>query len=107
MKQTMKALVLNAFEVPMNLSKVERPVAGPGQVLVRIKASVVEVVGEGVQGCASGNEVWDMTEAAKLVDAGKIKVLLDERHYSMDEAGRAHAAMQDGSARGKIVVEVE
>jgi NADPH:quinone reductase len=47
-----------------------------------------------------------MSEAAKLVDAGKIKVLLDERRFALDEAGQAHAAMQDGSARGKIVVEV-
>jgi NADPH:quinone reductase-like Zn-dependent oxidoreductase len=47
-----------------------------------------------------------MTEAAKLVDAGKIKILLDERHFTLSEVGQAHAAMQDGSARGKIVVEV-
>lgn len=60
-----------------------------------------------ISGRERANHGAIMTEAAKLVDAGKIKVLLDERHYSMDEAGRAHAAMQDGSARGKIVVEVE
>lgn len=41
MKQTMKAVVLNAFEAPLTLTEVERPVAGPGQVLVRIKASGV------------------------------------------------------------------
>jgi NADPH:quinone reductase-like Zn-dependent oxidoreductase len=47
-----------------------------------------------------------MAEAAKLVDAGKIKVLLDERHYGLAEVNQAHAAMQDRSARGKVVVEV-
>jgi NADPH2:quinone reductase len=47
-----------------------------------------------------------MTEAAKLVDAGKIRVLLDERHYALADVDQAHAAMQVGSARGKIVVEV-
>lgn len=47
-----------------------------------------------------------MAEAAKLVDAGKVKVLLDQRRFALDQVGQAHAAMQDGSARGKIVVEV-
>jgi NADPH:quinone reductase-like Zn-dependent oxidoreductase len=47
-----------------------------------------------------------LAEAAKLVDAGKVKVLLDARHFALDEVDQAHAAMQDGSARGKIVVEV-
>jgi NADPH:quinone reductase-like Zn-dependent oxidoreductase len=47
-----------------------------------------------------------MTEAAKLVDAGKIKVLLDEHRYALADVERAHAAMQTGTARGKVVVEV-
>jgi NADPH:quinone reductase-like Zn-dependent oxidoreductase len=92
MKQTMKAVVLNAVETPLALTEVERPGAGPGQVLVRIKASgvnpldlkiaagkadhakvtvpailgidmagVVEAVGDGVNGFAPGDEVWGMT----------------------------------------------
>jgi NADPH:quinone reductase-like Zn-dependent oxidoreductase len=92
MNQTMKAVVLNAFETPLTVSDIARPIAGPGQVLVRIKASgvnpldikiaagkadhakvplpailgidlagVVETVGEGVSGFASGDEVWGMT----------------------------------------------
>ncbi|RZT10454.1 NADPH:quinone reductase [Duganella sp. CF402] len=92
MKQTMKAAVLNAFEAPLALSEVERPVAAKGQVLVKIMASgvnpldikiaggkadhanvtlpailgidmagVVEAVGEGVTGFAPGDEVWGMT----------------------------------------------
>lgn len=60
-----------------------------------------------ISGRERANHGAIMTEAAKLVDAGKIKVLLDQRHYSLGEASQAHAAMQDGSARGKIVVEVE
>lgn len=60
-----------------------------------------------ISGRERANHGAIMTEAAKLVDARKIKVLLDERHYALSEAGLAHAAMQDGSARGKIVVEVE
>ncbi|MES2152339.1 MAG: zinc-dependent alcohol dehydrogenase family protein [Pseudomonadota bacterium] len=38
---TMQAIVLNAFGEPMTLSAIARPVAGPGQVLVRILASGV------------------------------------------------------------------
>lgn len=47
-----------------------------------------------------------MAEAAKLVDAGKINVLLDEQHYTLHEVDQAHAAMRNRSARGKVVVEV-
>jgi NADPH:quinone reductase-like Zn-dependent oxidoreductase len=92
MKQTMKAVVLNAFGAPLAMTEVERPNAGPGQVLVRIKASgvnpldlkiaagkadhakvtvpailgidmagIVEAVGEGVNGFEPGDEVWGMT----------------------------------------------
>lgn len=92
MQQTMKAVVLNAFDAPLAVTETERPSAGPGQVLVRIKASgvnpldlkiaagkadhakvalpailgidmagIVEGVGEGVTGFAPGQEVWGMT----------------------------------------------
>jgi NADPH:quinone reductase-like Zn-dependent oxidoreductase len=40
------------------------------------------------------------------VDAGQIKVLLDQHRYSLADASDAHAAMQSGAARGKVVVEV-
>ena len=38
---TMQAAVLNAFEQPLALTEIARPLAGPGQVLVRIAASAV------------------------------------------------------------------
>ncbi|MDB5989461.1 MAG: quinone oxidoreductase [Herbaspirillum sp.] len=41
MNQTMKAVLLNAFESPLAVSEVAKPVAGRGQVLVRIQASGV------------------------------------------------------------------
>jgi NADPH:quinone reductase len=47
-----------------------------------------------------------MAEAARLVDAGKIKVLLDEQRYTMTDVSQAHAAMRDRTARGKVVVEM-
>jgi NADPH:quinone reductase len=88
---TMQAVVLNAFGEPMRRADIARPVAGPGQVLVRIKASgvnpldikiaagqaahartvlpailgldlagVVESVGAGVTAFKSGDEVYGM-----------------------------------------------
>lgn len=47
-----------------------------------------------------------MREAAKLVDAGKIRVLLDEQHFGLAEVGNAHAALREGTARGKVVVDI-
>lgn len=47
-----------------------------------------------------------MREAAKLVDAGKVRVLLDDHRYALAEVGKAHAALQDGNARGKVVVDI-
>ncbi|AXI62587.1 quinone oxidoreductase [Pseudomonas kribbensis] len=85
----MNALIVDTANGPLRLVSLERPVAGAGQVLVRIKASgvnpldlkiragqaaharqplpavlgldlagVIEVVGEGVQGWAPGDEVY-------------------------------------------------
>jgi NADPH:quinone reductase-like Zn-dependent oxidoreductase len=47
-----------------------------------------------------------MSEAAKLVDAGKLRVLMDGHRYTLADVQQAHAAMQDRSARGKVVVEI-
>eukprot|EP01037_Dinobryon_pediforme_P027977 gene27977-31058_t len=89
---TMQAIVLNTYEAPMTLENIARPQAGPGQVLVRVKASgvnpldtkiaagqaahaqtvlpavlgidlagVVETVGSGVTGFQAGDEVYGMT----------------------------------------------
>jgi NADPH:quinone reductase-like Zn-dependent oxidoreductase len=49
-----------------------------------------------------------MKEAGALYAAGKLKVMLDPAVYALDAAGvgAAHAALIDGTARGKVVVEV-
>lgn len=59
-----------------------------------------------LSGKGRANHGFIMEQAARLVDEGKLRVLLDERHFALSEAGQAHAAMQDRSARGKIVVDV-
>ncbi|MGK5059610.1 zinc-dependent alcohol dehydrogenase family protein [Janthinobacterium sp. LB2P49] len=47
-----------------------------------------------------------LREANKLIEAGKLHVRLDARRFSLRTAHDAHAAQIDGSARGKLVVDV-
>ena len=44
--------------------------------------------------------------ATELAEAGKVTPVLDPRHFTLDSAHDAHAAIQDGSATGRIVVEI-
>ena len=45
-------------------------------------------------------------EAAKLIEAGKLAPRLDPRQFTLTQVDEAHAAQKDGSAKGKIVVDV-
>lgn len=47
-----------------------------------------------------------LREASKLIEAGKLQVRLDPRRFTLRTAHDAHAAQIDGSARGKLVVDV-
>jgi NADPH:quinone reductase len=47
-----------------------------------------------------------MREATKLVDAGELVPLVDERRFTLETAMEAHALVESGKARGKVVVEV-
>ncbi|MEU9242427.1 zinc-dependent alcohol dehydrogenase family protein [Streptomyces sp. NPDC048385] len=47
-----------------------------------------------------------MREAAALADAGALKPLLDPRHFTLADATDAHAAVESGTARGKVVVDI-
>ena len=47
-----------------------------------------------------------MREASALVAAGKLKVRLDPTVYTLENVNATHAALTDGTARGKLVVEV-
>ena len=46
-------------------------------------------------------------EANKLIEADKLQMRLDPRRFTLSTAHDAHAAQIDGSARGKLVVEVQ
>jgi NADPH:quinone reductase len=47
-----------------------------------------------------------LCEATKLIEAGKIVPRLDPRHFSLEMIEQAHAAIESGTAAGKIVVDV-
>jgi NADPH:quinone reductase-like Zn-dependent oxidoreductase len=47
-----------------------------------------------------------LREATKLIEAGKIVPRLDPRHFSFEMIEQAHAAIESGTAAGKIVVDV-
>jgi NADPH:quinone reductase-like Zn-dependent oxidoreductase len=48
-----------------------------------------------------------MREATRLAEAGQLRPRLDPRRFDLARATDAHAAMEDRSAQGKIVVDIE
>ncbi|CAG7606702.1 zinc-dependent alcohol dehydrogenase family protein [Actinacidiphila bryophytorum] len=48
-----------------------------------------------------------MREAAALAAAGALKPDLDPRRFTLDSVADAHAAVETGSARAKVVVDIE
>jgi NADPH:quinone reductase len=48
-----------------------------------------------------------LREAATLVEAGKLRPRLDPRRFSLSNVDAAHAAIEDRSAQGKIVVDID
>ncbi|WP_260844879.1 zinc-dependent alcohol dehydrogenase family protein [Streptomyces sp. SLBN-31] len=47
-----------------------------------------------------------MREAAALAEAGSLTPLLDSGHFTLDDVAAAHAAIENGTAQGKVVIEV-
>ncbi|MEU0113218.1 zinc-dependent alcohol dehydrogenase family protein [Streptomyces bobili] len=47
-----------------------------------------------------------MREAAALADAGALKPQLDSRHFTLADVVEAHAAVESGTAQGKVVIDV-
>lgn len=48
-----------------------------------------------------------MANAARMAEAGKLAPRLDPRSFTLDTAADAHDAVQDGTAAGKIVVDID
>jgi NADPH:quinone reductase-like Zn-dependent oxidoreductase len=47
-----------------------------------------------------------LKEAAKFIEEGKLKPLIDPRNFTLDTAMDAHKAVSDSSSVGKIVVDI-
>jgi NADPH2:quinone reductase len=48
-----------------------------------------------------------LTDAARLVDDGRLRPLLDSRKFSFSEAGEAHRRLESGEAVGKVTLLAE
>ena len=48
-----------------------------------------------------------MREATRLAEAGQLRPRLDPRRFKLSNVAEAHAAIEDRSAQGKIVVDIE
>ena len=46
-----------------------------------------------------------LRKLAQIVESGGLKPVLDEKRFSLDEVGKAHARLESGQAIGKVVVE--
>ena len=47
-----------------------------------------------------------LSKLAEIVDAGKLKPLLDEKQFGLEEVGKAHDRLTSGQAIGKVVIEI-
>jgi NADPH:quinone reductase-like Zn-dependent oxidoreductase len=47
-----------------------------------------------------------LSEATKLAESGKLRPLIDPRRFTLDTALDAHAAVEAGTATGKVIVDV-
>lgn len=47
-----------------------------------------------------------LTEIAKIVDEGKLKPLIDPHKFSLETVKDAHALLESGGARGKVVISI-
>jgi NADPH2:quinone reductase len=47
-----------------------------------------------------------LREATQLIEAGKIKPLMDSQHYTLETIDNAYAAMEQKTATGKVIIDI-
>ena len=47
-----------------------------------------------------------LSDIARIVEAGGLQPVLDEKRFSLPEIGDAHARLSSGQGMGKVVVEI-
>lgn len=57
-----------------------------------------------VQGSGRSRLGEALTRIAELVDAGKLRPLLDPKHFTFEQVGQAHAYLESGQAVGKVTL---
>jgi NADPH:quinone reductase-like Zn-dependent oxidoreductase len=48
-----------------------------------------------------------LAQAARMAEAGQLRVLLDERSFSLETLNEAFAIVASGTARGKVVIDIQ
>ena len=46
-----------------------------------------------------------LNKITQIIEAGNLKPVVDEHHFSLEEVGKAHNHLESGKAIGKVVVE--
>ena len=49
----------------------------------------------------------DLLTIAALISEGKVTPVIDDRHYNLSEANEAVRYLEEGHARGKVIISVE
>lgn len=47
-----------------------------------------------------------LEKIAKIVDEGKLKPFIDPHHFTLEDTWKAHALLESGKAKGKVVIDV-
>jgi NADPH:quinone reductase len=47
-----------------------------------------------------------LREAARMIEAGSLKPILDDRHFTLETTQAAHDLLEGGAARGRLVIDV-
>jgi len=47
-----------------------------------------------------------LSQAARLIEAGKLKPIVDSRRFTLDTAEAAHELLKSGAAQGRLVIEI-
>jgi NADPH:quinone reductase len=47
-----------------------------------------------------------LRDAARLIEAGSVKPMLDDRHFSLETTQAAHDILEGGTARGRLVIDI-
>ena len=77
-------------------------VADPARVVSIVDATTV--LGNGGRYVFVRPDAAMLTELSRLVDAGSLRVIVTET-YPLERAGEAHARVEAGHGRGKVILE--